>query len=146
MTKAPGLSNGSDLVNAEIKDAGGDVRGTPLEPATVIETEKFRHLRVSMSSPRGKKGLPGAGSPQSLCSQVAFLCLPSLLLTLGRSRSCSCSWRKPRRRSTSCRNKYMLGAALLWGREGFPLGPHTLGPENCRSFNFSLAPMNGEPS
>ena len=53
---------------------------------------------------------------QSLWSQDDTFHLASLLLTLGRSRNCSCSWRKPRRRRTSFKNKYVLTAAMLWGR------------------------------
>lgn len=45
-------------------------------------------------------------------------CLSSQLLTSGRFRSCSCSWKKPGRRSRNCGNRYVLTAAMLWERGG----------------------------
>lgn len=47
-------------------------------------------------------------------------CLTSLLLTSGKFRSCSCSWKKPRRRSRSCGSRYVLRAAMLWEMGGSP--------------------------
>lgn len=64
-----------------------------------------------------------------------FFGLTSLLLTLDRSKNCSYSWRKPRRRSTNFKNKYVLRAALMVGRKGRGLsGTSPFGIlENCPS-------------
>ena len=80
------------------------MRGTLLESAVVVDALRFIDSYGWMK----KRFLAK--------HQDDIFCPTSLLLTLGRSKNCSCSWRRPRRRSTSFKNKYVLSTTMSWGR------------------------------
>lgn len=78
-----------------------------LQPAVVTDTQTL-NIRRSQAV-----FLEASVSRVYGLSNVSCLC--SRLQILGRSRSYSCSWRRPRRRSTNFKNKYVIEDAEKWG-------------------------------
>lgn len=98
-----------------------------MEPARLLERGK-RHLsRTNCCHRSSDRKICGSGRKRFSkgCLRLVF-CLTSRLLTSGRFKNCSCSWKKPRRRSRSCGSRYVLRAGMCShaAREGrIPLFP-----------------------
>lgn len=84
----------------------------------------------------GEEGIARGSVPTKPVLSSGISLSPQSAADIGQIQELQLQLEEAKKEKHKLQEQVRAGAALLsGGREGFPLGPHTLGPGNCRSFS-----------